>query len=171
MRARLAFLHRALGEPWPNVSDEALLAEPATWLDLTTDAPNLAAGLRGLVPWPEAGRLDELAPARLAVPSGSTYAVDYADASGQPVLAARLQECFGWTETPRLAGVPVLLHLLSPAGRPLAVTGDLASFWVNAYPGVRAEMRGRYPKHAWPEDPLAAEPGRFTRRRPPAPGR
>ncbi|MBU2111687.1 MAG: hypothetical protein KKE65_08510, partial [Actinobacteria bacterium] len=96
-------------------------------------------------------------------------AVDYADASGQPVLAARLQECFGWTETPRLAGVPVLLHLLSPAGRPLAVTGDLASFWVNAYPGVRAEMRGRYPKHAWPEDPLTAEPGRFTRRRPDPP--
>ena len=171
MRARLAFLHRALGEPWPDVSDEALLAEPATWLDLTTDTPDLAAGLRALVPWPEAGRLDELAPARLEVPSGSTYAVDYADASGQPVLAARLQECFGWTETPRLAGVPVLLHLLSPAGRPLAVTGDLASFWVNAYPGVRAEMRGRYPKHAWPADPLTAEPGRFTRRRPPAPGR
>ena len=169
MRARLAFLHRALGEPWPDVSDAALLAEPATWLDLTTDTPDLASGLRALVPWPEAGRLDELAPARLAVPSGSTYAVDYADASGQPVLAARLQECFGWTETPRLAGVPVLLHLLSPAGRPLAVTGDLASFWVNAYPGVRAEMRGRYPKHAWPEDPLTAEPGRFTRRRPDPP--
>ncbi len=171
MRARLAFLHRALGEPWPDVSDEALLADPATWLDLTTDTPDLAAGLRALVPWPEAGRLDELAPARLEVPTGSTYAVDYADASGQPVLAARLQECFGWTETPRLAGVPVLLHLLSPAGRPLAVTGDLASFWVNAYPGVRAEMRGRYPKHAWPADPLSAEPGRFTRRRPSAPGR
>ena len=164
MRARLAFLHRALGEPWPDVSDSALLVEPAAWLDLTTDAPDLAAGLRGLVPWPEAGRLDELAPARLEVPSGSTHAVDYADASGQPVLRAKLQECFGWREAPRLAGAPVLLHLLSPAGRPLAVTADLASFWENAYPGVRAEMRGRYPKHPWPEDPWSAPATSRTRR-------
>ena len=164
MRARLAFVHGALGEPWPDVSDEALLVEPATWLDLTTDTPDLASGLRALVPWPEAGRLDELAPARLEVPSGSTHAVDYADASGQPVLRVKLQECFGWGETPRLAGVPVLLHLLSPAGRPLAVTADLASFWENAYPGVRAEMRGRYPKHPWPEDPWSAPATSRTRR-------
>ena len=164
MRARLAFLHAALGEPWPDVSDEALLVEPATWLDLTVDTPDLASGLRALVPWPEAGRLDELAPARLEVPSGSTHAVDYADASGQPVLRVKLQECFGWSGTPRLAGVPVLLHLLSPAGRPLAVTADLASFWENAYPGVRAEMRGRYPKHPWPEDPWSAPATSRTRR-------
>ncbi len=164
MRARLAFVHGALGEPWPDVSDEALLVEPATWLDLTTDTPDLASGLRALVPWPEAGRLDELAPPRLEVPSGSTHAVDYADASGQPVLRVKLQECFGWGETPRLAGVPVLLHLLSPAGRPLAVTADLASFWENAYPGVRAEMRGRYPKHPWPEDPWSAPATSRTRR-------
>ena len=164
MRARLAFVHGALGEPFPDVSDEALLVEPATWLDLTTDTPDLASGLRALVPWPEAGRLDELAPARLEVPSGSTHAVDYADASGQPVLRVKLQECFGWGETPRLAGVPVLLHLLSPAGRPLAVTADLASFWENAYPGVRAEMRGRYPKHPWPEDPWSAPATSRTRR-------
>ena len=164
MRARLAFVHGALGEPWPDVSDEALLVEPATWLDLTTDSPDLASGLRALVPWPEAGRLDELAPPRLEVPSGSTHTVDYADASGQPVLRVKLQECFGWGETPRLAGVPVLLHLLSPAGRPLAVTADLASFWANAYPGVRAEMRGRYPKHPWPEDPWSAPATSRTRR-------
>jgi ATP-dependent helicase HrpB len=164
MRARLAFVHGALGEPWPDVSDEALLVEPATWLDLTTDTPDLASGLRALVPWPEAGRLDELAPPRLEVPSGSTHTVDYADASGQPVLRVKLQECFGWGETPRLAGVPVLLHLLSPAGRPLAVTADLASFWENAYPGVRAEMRGRYPKHPWPEDPWSAPATSRTRR-------
>ncbi|WP_300599313.1 ATP-dependent helicase HrpB [uncultured Nocardioides sp.] len=164
MRARLAFVHGALGEPFPDVSDEALLVEPATWLDLTTDTPDLASGLRALVPWPEAGRLDELAPPRLEVPSGSTHAVDYADASGQPVLRVKLQECFGWGETPRLAGVPVLLHLLSPAGRPLAVTADLASFWENAYPGVRAEMRGRYPKHPWPEDPWSAPATSRTRR-------
>ncbi|MEC9052054.1 MAG: ATP-dependent helicase C-terminal domain-containing protein, partial [Actinomycetota bacterium] len=164
MRARLAFLHAALGEPWPDVSAEALLVEPATWLDLTADTPDLASGLRALVPWPEAGRLDELAPARLEVPSGSTHAVDYADASGQPVLRVKLQECFGWSGTPRLAGVPVLLHLLSPAGRPLAVTADLASFWENAYPGVRAEMRGRYPKHPWPEDPWSAPATSRTRR-------
>ena len=164
MRARLAFVHGALGEPWPDVSDEALLVEPATWLDLTTDTPDLASGLRALVPWPEAGRLDELAPPRLEVPSGSTHTVDYADASGQPVLRVKLQECFGWGETPRLAGVAVLLHLLSPAGRPLAVTADLASFWENAYPGVRAEMRGRYPKHPWPEDPWSAPATSRTRR-------
>ena len=123
MRARLAFVHGALGEPWPDVSDEALLVEPATWLDLTTDSPDLASGLRALVPWPEAGRLDELAPPRLEVPSGSTHTVDYADASGQPVLRVKLQECFGWGETPRLAGVPVLLHLLGPlpGGRPVQV--------------------------------------------------
>jgi ATP-dependent helicase HrpB len=90
--------------------------------------------------------------------------VSYAD--DQPVLAVRLQETFGWASTPRLAGgrVPVLLHLLSPAGRPAAVTADLASFWVQGYPQVRAELRGRYPKHAWPQDPGAAEPLRGTPR-------
>ncbi|GAA4699289.1 ATP-dependent helicase HrpB [Nocardioides nanhaiensis] len=174
LRRRLAFLRTALGEPWPDVDDEALLTGIDAWL-----GPELArvrtardlgrvdvlGALRRLLPWPEAGRLDELAPERLPVPSGATAAVDYD--GEQPVLAVRVQEAFGWQETPRLAGgrVPVLVHLLSPARRPVAVTADLASFWATGYPAVRAELRGRYPKHAWPEDPLTAEPTRGPRRR------
>ncbi|MDN4175658.1 ATP-dependent helicase HrpB [Nocardioides sp. SOB77] len=173
LRERLDFLHRALGEPWPSVSDEALLADVETWLGPALDRVrgtrdlarvDVLAALRRLLPWPAAGRLDELAPERLGVPSGSTVRVDYS--AEQPVLAVRLQETFGWAATPRLADgrVPVLLHLLSPARRPVAVTADLASFWENGYPQVRAELRGRYPKHAWPEDPWTAPPTRGTGR-------
>jgi len=124
----------------------------------------VTTALRRLLPWPQAARLGELAPERLDVPSGSSIRVDYE--GDQPVLAVRLQETFGWRETPRVADgrVPVLLHLLSPAGRPAAVTADLASFWRTGYPQVRAELRGRYPKHSWPEDPVAAEPTRGVRR-------
>lgn len=170
LRDRLRFLHRALGEPWPDVADDALLDRLDDWLG--PDLPalgrgrgvDLAPALRRLLPWPAASRLDELAPERLVVPSGSSVAVGYADE--QPVLAVRLQETFGWTRTPRVAGgrVPVLLHLLSPAGRPAAVTADLESFWAQGYPQVRAELRGRYPKHAWPEDPTTAAPLRGTPR-------
>ncbi|MFI7599583.1 ATP-dependent helicase HrpB [Actinoplanes sp. NPDC049681] len=171
LRQRLAFLHATLGEPWPDVSDAALAG--ADWLDLgrarrRADLARIdvATALRRLLPWEIAGRLDEMAPERLPVPSGSAIRVDYGEPAA-PVLAVKLQETFGWQDTPRLAGgrVPVVLHLLSPAGRPLAVTGDLASFWVNAYPQVRAEMRGRYPRHPWPEDPAAAAPTRHTNRR------
>jgi ATP-dependent helicase HrpB len=113
-----------------------------------------------LLPWPEASRLDELAPESLKVPSGTRVRIDYPDVNddGRPVVAVKLQECFGWAATPRLAdgNVPVLFHLLSPARRPLAVTDDLASFWSGPYAQVRAEMRGRYPKHPWPEDPWSA---------------
>ena len=99
------------------------------------------------------------------MPSGRQVRVDYG--GEQPVLAVRLQECFGWTETPRVAdgAVPVVIHLLSPAGRPLAVTADLASFWAGPYRQVRGEMRGRYPRHNWPEDPLAEPPAPPRRRR------
>ncbi|WP_196804455.1 ATP-dependent helicase HrpB [Cellulomonas sp. URHD0024] len=171
LRARLAFLHRALGEPWPDVSDGALLDTLDAWLgpDLTRASSDLhridvTSALRRLLPWPDAARLDVLAPERLQVPSGTTVPVDYT--GDQPVLGVRLQETFGWRETPRLADgrVPVLLHLLSPAGRPAAVTADLASFWRTGYPQVRAELRARYPKHAWPDDPLTAEPTRGVRR-------
>ena len=172
LRQRLAFLHRALGAPWPDVCDDALLARVSTpgsgrtWPGPQPDPRSIdvTSALRRLLPWPEAGRLDALAPERLVVPSGSSVRVDYE--GDQPVLAVRLQEAFGWRETPRLADgrVPVLLHLLSPAGRPAAVTADLASFWRTGYPQVRAELRGRYPKHAWPEDPLTAEPTRGVRR-------
>ncbi len=173
LRARLAFLHAALGEPWPDVGDEALLDGLDSWLDLSRvrSGRDLArldvlSGLRGLLPWPAAARLDELAPERVDVPSGSSVRVDYTDPE-QPVLAVKLQEVFGWASTPRLADgrVPLLLHLLSPARRPLAVTADLASFWESAYPAVRGEMRGRYPRHPWPEDPWSATATARTKRR------
>ncbi|MCP2167921.1 ATP-dependent helicase HrpB [Goodfellowiella coeruleoviolacea] len=173
LRERLAFLHRVLGEPWPDVAEPALVTTAETWLaeELATarrraDLSTVDAGraLRRLLPWPQAGRLDELAPDRLAVPSGSRVRLDYS--AGDPVLPVKVQEAFGWTETPRIADgrVPVVLHLLSPAGRPAAVTSDLASFWRTGYPQVRAELRGRYPKHPWPEDPLTATPTRRTNR-------
>ncbi|WP_211249000.1 ATP-dependent helicase HrpB [Paraoerskovia marina] len=171
LRHRLAFLHGALGEPWPDVSDEALIAQVDRWLGADLDGSrgrvdriDTVQAVRRLLPWPQASRLDELAPERLEVPSGSRVRVDYS--GDQPVLAVRLQEAFGWQVTPRLADgrVPVLVHLLSPAGRPAAVTADLGSFWANAYPQVRAELRGRYPKHSWPQDPADGVPSRRVRR-------
>ncbi|MFP8884742.1 ATP-dependent helicase HrpB [Streptomyces mangrovi] len=169
LRQRLAFLHRELGEPWPDVSDEALLARADEWLDGVLGPARQRADLEradavrllnALLPWTlgDAVRLDELAPERIEVPSGSRIRVDYG--GERPVLAVKLQELFGWQEAPRLAGgrVPLLVHLLSPAGRPAAVTADLASFWRDGYRSVRAELRGRYPKHPWPEDPATARP-------------
>lgn len=175
---RLALLHRELGDPWPEISEAALVARWQDWLVPEIDALvagtpadrlDLTSALRRLLPWPAAGRLDELVPERLEVPTGSMVRVDYPaidDPHGRPVLAVKLQECFGCTATPRLVDgrVPVLLHLLSPARRPLAITADLASFWAGAYAQVRAENRGRYPKHPWPEDPLTAPPRRGTTR-------
>jgi ATP-dependent helicase HrpB len=159
LRARLAFLHAARGDPWPAVDDEALLAGLDEWLDLTRvrrradlARVDVAAALRHLVPWSEAGRLDELAPTTVTTPAGRRVRVDYSDPAA-PVVALKVQQAFGWERAPVLAGVPVVVHLLSPAGRPAAVTADLASFWDTGYPQVRAELRGRYPKHAWPEDP------------------
>lgn len=171
LRLRLAFLHRVLGAPWPDVSDAALAADPDAWLEpelsrarRRSDLGRIDAGqaLRRLLPWAtgEAARLDELAPERIEVPSGSRIRVEYG--GEQPVLAVKLQELFGLAETPRVAGVPVLVHLLSPAGRPAAVTADLASFWRDGYKAVRAELRGRYPKHPWPEDPATVPATRFT---------
>ncbi|WP_345730862.1 ATP-dependent helicase C-terminal domain-containing protein, partial [Cryptosporangium minutisporangium] len=170
LRERLAFCAAAVGPPWPAVDDESLLERAAEWLgpDLgnvrrRTDLAAIDAGaaLRRLLPWPEATRLDELAPERLPVPSGSRIRVDYGDPDA-PVLAVKVQEAFGWAQAPTVGGgrVPVRLHLLSPAGRPVAVTSDLASFWRTGYPQVRAELRGRYPKHPWPDDPCTARPRR-----------
>ncbi|MER6345631.1 ATP-dependent helicase HrpB [Streptomyces sp. NPDC001595] len=175
LRQRLAFLRLHLGEPWPDVSDGALHARVAEWLEpelgrarRRADLARIDAGrcLARLLPWAsgEAARFDELAPERITVPSGSAVRVDYTDPE-RPVLAVKLQEMFGLQESPSLAGVPVLVHLLSPAGRPAAVTADLASFWKDGYRGVRAELRGRYPKHPWPEDPASAEPTRHTNAR------
>ncbi|MEV0807990.1 ATP-dependent helicase HrpB [Micromonospora sp. NPDC050200] len=172
LRERMAFCRRALGEGWPEVSDDALLAAADDWLGPELAAArrradlarvDVAAALRRLLPWRQAARLDELAPERIEVPSGSKIRVDYADPAA-PVLAVKLQETFGWPAAPRIADgrVPVLLHLLSPAGRPVAVTADLASFWRTGYPQVRAELRGRYPRHPWPEDPGSATPTRHA---------
>ncbi|HEX5569708.1 MAG TPA: ATP-dependent helicase HrpB [Streptomyces sp.] len=173
LRERLVFLHRELGEPWPDVSDEALLARAEEWLGPVLDRARRRADLErtdagqllnALLPWAtgDAARLAELAPERIEVPSGSRIRVDYG--GERPVLAVKLQEVFGWHRTPRLADgrVPLLVHLLSPAGRPAAVTADLASFWRDGYRSVRAELRGRYPRHPWPEDPMTAEPTRRT---------
>ncbi|QIQ05293.1 ATP-dependent helicase HrpB [Streptomyces liangshanensis] len=165
LRERLGFLHRVVGGGWPDVSDAALLERADEWLEpelsrarRRSDLARLDAGqaLRRLLPWStgEASRLDELAPERIEVPSGSRVRVEYG--GPQPVLAVKLQELFGLRETPEVAGVPVLVHLLSPAGRPAAVTADLASFWREGYRAVRAELRGRYPRHPWPEDPSTA---------------
>ncbi|MEV4739195.1 ATP-dependent helicase HrpB [Streptomyces sp. NPDC049555] len=176
LRQRLAFLHRVLGEPWPDVSDAALLARAEEWLGPELDRArrradlervDAGAALERLLPWADgqAVRLAELAPERLEVPSGSRIRVDYS--GEQPVLAVKLQEMFGLQETPRVADgrVPVLVHLLSPAGRPAAVTADLASFWREGYRSVRAELRGRYPRHPWPEDPAGAPATRRTNAR------
>ncbi|MGP4096585.1 ATP-dependent RNA helicase [Nonomuraea sp. KM90] len=168
LRDRLAFCHRAIGAPWPPMDALADLADQ--WLEpelsrarrrADLERIDVAGALKRLIPWSE--RLDQVAPERIEVPTGSNIRVDYS--GEQPVLAVKLQELFGLQETPRIAGVPVLVHLLSPAGRPLAVTADLASFWRDGYRHVRAEMRGRYPKHPWPEDPLTAPPTRRTKGR------
>ncbi|WP_439859788.1 ATP-dependent helicase HrpB [Pseudomonas sp. MBLB4136] len=152
---------------WPDLSDAALLERLEDWLQpyldkvsrlshfANLDLPGL---LHNLLPWPLPQRLDELAPRTLQVPSGSRIALDYSERP--PVLAVRLQELFGLAETPRLAGgrQPVKLHLLSPARRPVQVTQDLASFWASTYAEVKKDLKGRYPKHYWPDDPLIAEP-------------
>lgn len=168
LRQRLAFLHREMGGPWPDVGEDALVAAASEQLTGTSLAKvDVYALLQSLLPWAsgEASRLDELAPERVEVPSGSRVRVDYT--GEQPVLAVKLQELFGWRATPRIAGgrVPLLVHLLSPAGRPAAVTADLESFWRQGYHSVRAELRGRYPRHPWPADPTTAEPTRRVRPR------
>ncbi|WP_214109585.1 ATP-dependent helicase HrpB [Acrocarpospora catenulata] len=163
LRHRMAFCHRTLGAPWPATDDTSLITNAETWLE-----PELSqirrrddftridvhAALKRLLPW--SARLDYIAPERIRIPSGSQIRIDYS--TDPPVLAAKLQELFGWTATPTVAGVPLTIHLLSPAGRATAITTDLPSFWRTAYPQVRAELRGRYPRHPWPEDPLTATP-------------
>ncbi|MDY5784671.1 ATP-dependent RNA helicase [Corynebacterium sp.] len=164
LKERLDFLHDNVGTPWPNVSEGdysvevARLAEGASISKL-----DMRAALMRQLPWPEAARLDELAPARLEVPSGSHPRISYA--TGRPIVRVKLQECFGLAESPRVSGVRVLFHLLSPAGRELAVTDDLRSFWNGPYQEVRKEMRGRYPKHPWPEDPWTAPATARTKRK------
>ena len=177
LRDRVALLRRVQPEAdWPDLSDAALLAAPDTWLTPWLQGLRRLGDLRRIdvrsclearLGWSRRQALDRLAPPRIEVPSGSRVAVDYR--ADPPVLAVRLQEMFGCTRTPTIADgrVEVVLHLLSPAGRPLQVTRDLGTFWREGYPEVRREMRGRYPKHPWPEDPLGATPTRHTKRRAP----
>lgn len=173
-QARLAFLRRVEGEAWPDVSDPALTASLDHWLapylsGITRRAHlariDLGGALRGLLTWAQRKALDDLAPTHVTVPSGSVRRIDYAGEI--PVLAVRLQEMFGLARGPAVAGgkVPLLLHLLSPAQRPIQVTRDLAGFWANTYAQVRSELRGRYPKHVWPDDPLTAPPTRRAKPR------
>jgi len=174
VRARLAFLH-AIDAGWPDVSTEALTRDLDDWL-----APRLAGVRRwdqlgrldlgelllDRLPWDFRAALEDWAPTHVEVPSGSRVAVDYSDPAA-PVLAVRLQELFGLTDTPTVARglVPLTLHLLSPARRPVQVTRDLAGFWRTTYFEVRKDLKGRYPKHHWPDDPLRAEPTRHAKRR------
>ncbi|MBH0196189.1 MAG: hypothetical protein HP494_11485 [Nitrospira sp.] len=178
-RARVQLLRRADGSVsrWPDLSDETLLHTVDQWLGpylsgITTldrvKRMDLAAPLHALLTWEQPQQLDRLAPTHLTVPSGSHVRLDY-EGSEMPVLAVRLQELFGCQDTPRVAGgkIPVMLHLLSPAKRPVQVTQDLAGFWRNTYHDVRKELRGRYPKHHWPDDPLTAPPTAKAKRRTP----
>jgi ATP-dependent helicase HrpB len=176
-RARVQFLRRVEGadSPWPDLSDEALLRTIDEWVGpylqgITTldrvKRLDLSAPLHALLGWEQLRQLDRQAPTHLTVPSGSSIRIEY-DTPDVPILAVRLQEMFGSKETPRVADgkVPVMVHLLSPAKRPVQVTRDLASFWANTYQDVRKELRGRYPKHHWPEDPLTAPPTAKAKRR------
>ena len=165
-QARVVFLHRVMGAPWPDISDDALAATLEAWLAPSVTGLtrlrdlakiDLGHALRGQLDWRQLETLERLAPARIKVPSGRLISVDYS--GDPPILAVKLQEMFGQTETPLVAGglQPVAVHLLSPAGRPVQITQDLAGFWQTGYNDVRKELRGRYPKHYWPENPLAAQ--------------
>lgn len=176
-RARIRWITRTEGpeSDWPDLSDEGLLATLETWLGpyltgITTldrvKRLDLTVPLHALLTFDQHRHLDRLAPTHVTVPSGSRLRIDYEQAD-VPVLAVRLQEMFGCKDTPRVVDgkIPVMLHLLSPAGRPVQVTQDLGGFWIRAYPEVRKELRGRYPKHHWPEDPLHAQPTAKAKRR------
>jgi ATP-dependent helicase HrpB len=174
LRERMAFMH-AHDESWPDVSVAALSASLEEWagpyLDGVRTWAQLASvdwheALQSLMPWPQRSALERLAPTHIDVPSGSRIALDYSDPMA-PVLAVKLQEVFGWTTTPMVMDgrVSLTLQLLSPAQRPVQVTRDLAGFWRSSYFEVRKELRGRYPRHPWPEDPLTAEATRRAKPR------
>jgi len=172
---RLQFLHQHLPDNWPDVSDQALLNNLDEWLApflngmsrlSHLDKLDLQAALNTLLPWPQQQQLDELAPTHIQVPTGSRIALNYDN--HPPILPVRLQEMFGATDTPTIANgkVKLLLHLLSPAQRPMQVTQDLKGFWQGSYAEVKKDMKGRYPKHYWPDDPLQSEPTRRAKPRP-----
>jgi ATP-dependent helicase HrpB len=161
-------LHAAGGADWPDLSDAGLTATLADWLgpylggktrlaDLTPD--DLGQALDGLIPWALKRRLEEEAPTHFEAPTGNRHAIDY-EGAGAPALHIRVQELFGLKTHPAIAGgrLPLTLHLLSPAHRPIQITRDLPGFWSGSWTAVKAEMKGRYPRHAWPDDPASARP-------------
>ncbi len=166
-RDRVMFLRRAEGEAWPDLSDGALAADPS-WLAPflagktkrdEIGADDLASALDAALPWGLARRLSDEAPTHFQAPTGTATPIDY-EAEGGPAIALRVQELFGLNEHPSLAGgrIPLTLHLLSPANRPIQITRDLPGFWRGSWAAVRSDLRGRYPRHFWPEDPAAAQP-------------
>jgi ATP-dependent helicase HrpB len=178
-RDRVMFLRKAEGETsqniWPDLSDGALAAQRETWLvpalfDKTSlkefSASDLSDALMGLLPWELRTRLEREAPTHFEAPTGTMLAIDY-EAEQGPTIAVRLQELFGLTSHPSVAkgAVPLVLELLSPAHRPVQVTRDLPSFWRGSYAAVRSDLRGRYPRHPWPEDPANAMPTRRVKPR------
>jgi ATP-dependent helicase HrpB len=174
LQQRLCLAHAHLGDPWPDRSDPALLADPLAWLGDQLDGMrtrgdlqqlNLLEALWSGLPWSARQELELLLPPSLAIPSGRQARLDYS--SGAPVLAVKLQELFGAATTPTVlqGRLPVTVQLLSPAGRPAAITQDLAGFWAGGYREVRRELRGRYPRHPWPEDPTQAIATALTKRR------
>jgi len=167
-RDRVEFLRRQQGDVWPDLSDTALAANAAEWLaphleDKTAlaevSAETLGDALRALLPWDMLRRLDAEAPTHFEAPTGNSVALDY-EAEGGPALAIRVQELFGLREHPSIAGgrAPLTLHLLSPAHRPIQITRDLPGFWKGSWSVVKTEMKGRYPRHVWPDDPANTAP-------------
>ena len=171
-RMHLAFQSDTHGN-WPEVTDDALVADLEQWLlpflqqtrhQKDLKKVDLYNALLSLLDWQQQQQLDKLLPTHIKVASGSKVRINYGE--NPPVLAVKLQEMFGFDGQPAILNdrLPLMIHLLSPAQRPLAVTQDLSSFWRNAYPEVRKDMRGRYPKHPWPDDPLEAQATRFTKK-------
>ena len=168
LRARVGFLRAAGEDEWPDLTDEALAKTAAEWLApflasktklSEIGAEELGAALDALLPWNLKRRLEEEAPAHFEAPTGNRHAIDY-ETEGAPALHIRVQELFGLTQHPSIAGgkLPLTLYLLSPAHRPIQVTRDLAGFWKGSWAAVKAEMKGRYPRHPWPDDPASAAP-------------
>lgn len=175
LRSRVTYLHRVIGEPWPQWSDKELINSSSEWL-----APfligmcsiedvrslDMAVILRSMLPWPIGSDLDELAPTHFVTPSKKTVSIDYEhalDDGAAPIVRIRVQDLFGLATHPTILGgrVPLVLHLLSPADRPIQITADLPNFWRGSWSEVRKDMAGRYPKHQWPVDPATAEPKRL----------
>jgi ATP-dependent helicase HrpB len=172
----LSLKHWRQEEGWPDVSDEYLLSTADQWLApflsnvskrIDFQRLDMMQILSTVLPWELQSKLDKLAPTRLTVPSGSFIKIIYSKTGSAPVMEVRLQEVFGWTETPTIneGRTKILLHLLSPGYKPVQVTQDLKSFWQTTYHEVRKELRMRYPKHHWPEDPWTAEAVRGVKRR------